>query len=141
MTVELQETLVKVDTALLLKEIGFNLPVWNYFYKAVPESTFNEGYLQYKNNYNAVNTVAITLSRPSQHLAFKWLMKEHGVHIKIDSYYTNSKLRFDYYIKEVGTQDEENIVGELESYEDAMEVAIQDACKNIINLKSRKIND
>ena len=67
---------------------------------------------------------------PTQSLLQKWLREVHKISIKIDDYYTNSRVRFDYNICELGSQ-EDNPVGIFETYEEALETGLYQALKQI----------
>ncbi len=66
----------------------------------------------------------------TQSLLQKWLREVHNISIKIDDFHSNSKLRFDYSISILGSQ-EDNPQGIFETYEEALEEALQEALKTL----------
>ena len=121
----LKEKLISFETAKLAKEKGFHISSRG---EGMGKRVFINGEL--------VNTIFSSkdhIHAPTQSLLQKWLREVHNVSIKIDDYYTNSRVRFDYNICELGSQ-EDNPVGVFETYEEALEIGLYQALKLIINL-------
>ena len=120
----LKEKLISFETAKLAKEKGFHISSRG---EGMGKRVFINGEL--------VNTIFSSkdhIHAPTQSLLQKWLREVHNVSIKIDDYYTNSRVRFDYNICELGSQ-EDNPVGVFETYEEALEIGLQEALKLIKN--------
>ena len=139
----LKEKLISYETAKLAKEKGFK-NACDCFVNKDNEYIFMPDLL-YPNNseftYDPENDPEVieweelmkTLAlAPTQSLLQKWLREVHNVSIKIDDYYTYSRVRFDYNICELGSQ-EDNPVGVFETYEEALETGLQEALKLIKN--------
>lgn len=129
----LEEKLISFETAKLAKEKGFELNSICYYqlysegqlrYKLFTEDDENGGYV----DEDSLNRIAVV----TQTLLQKWLREVHEISIKIDDYYTNSGVRFDYNVCELGSQ-EDNPVGIFETYEEALEIGLQEALKLIKN--------
>ena len=127
----LKEKLISFETAKLAKEKGFELNSICYYqlysegqlrYKLFTEEDENGGYV----NEDSLNRIAVV----TQTLLQMWLREVHEISIKIDDYYTNSRVRFDYNVCELGSQ-EDNPVGIFETYEEALEIGLQEALKQI----------
>ena len=120
----LKEKLISFETAKLAKEKGFHISSRG---EGMGKRVFINGEL--------VNTIFSSkdhIHAPTQSLLQKWLREVHNVSIKIDDYYTNSRVRFDYNICELGSQ-EDNPVGVFETYEEALEIGLYQALKLIKN--------
>lgn len=81
------------------------------------------------NNEGTIKSIGY-ISTPTQSLLQKWLREVHKISIKVDDFYTDSKLRFDFSVSELGSQDD-NPQGAYESYEDALEAGLIEALKFI----------
>ena len=139
--IPLEEKLISFETAILAKEKGFK-NACDGFVNKDNEYIFMPDLL-YPNNsefsHNSeedpevvewkelMNTLVLA---PTQSLLQKWLREVHEISIKIDDYYTNSRVRFDYNVCELGSQ-EDNPVGIFETYEEALEIGLQEALKQI----------
>ena len=120
--IPLKEKLISFETAKLAKEKGFHISSRG---EGMGKRVFINGEL--------VNTIFSSKDRihaPTQSLLQKWLREVHEISIKIDDFYTNSRVRFDYNICELGSQ-EDNPVGIFETYEEALEIGLQEALKLI----------
>ena len=114
----LKEKLISFETAKLAKEKGFHISSRG---EGMGKRVFINGEL--------VNTIFSSkdhIHAPTQSLLQKWLREVHNVSIKIDDYYTNSRVRFDYNICELGSQ-EDNPVGIFETYEEALDAGLYQA--------------
>ena len=122
--IPLKEKLISFETAKLAKEKGFHI------------SSRGEGMgIRVFINGELVNTIFSSkdhIHAPTQSLLQKWLREVHEISVKIDDYYTNSRVRFDYNVCELGSQ-EDNPVGIFETYEEALETGLQEALKLIKN--------
>ena len=127
----LEEKLISFKTAKLAKEKGFELNSICYYqlysegqlrYKLFTEDDENGGYV----DEDSLNRIAVV----TQTLLQKWLREVHEISIKIDDYYINSRVRFDYNVCQLGSQ-EDNPVGIFENYEEALEIGLQEALKLI----------
>ena len=122
--IPLKEKLISFETAILAKEKGFNISSRG---EGMGKRIFINGEL--------VDTIFSSkdhIHAPTQSLLQKWLREVHEISIKIDDYYTNSRVRFDYNVCELGSQ-EDNPVGIFETYEEALEIGLQEALKLIKN--------
>lgn len=150
----MKDQLITIETAKLAKEKEFGMGKNDYimlhtFYdlKGVLEQEIT-GSCREKHTNSPNHLGALTLSdvecvingmdnsldefilAPTQSLLKKWLREEHSISIKIDDYITNSKVRFDYSITELGSQDD-NPIGIFIEYEDALEEGLYEALKLI----------
>ena len=141
--IPLKEKLISFETAILAKEKGFK-NACDWFVNKDNEHIFMPDFL-YPNNseftYDPENDPEVIeweelmntlVLAPTQSLLQKWLREVHEISIKIDDYYTNSRVRFDYNVCELGSQ-EDNPVGIFETYEEALETGLQEALKLIKN--------
>ncbi len=81
MNKQLTEDYVSFESAVLLKEKGFDVPVKNYFSLNKDAMLHN---LDKKNGAKKNwNSFEICISRPSQSLALKWLREVHNIFIEI----------------------------------------------------------
>ena len=78
----LTEDYVSLETAKLLKEKGFDIPVWTYYenddYEIVID---NEIIFGSTRNWN--NSSTRYISAPTQAMVMKWLREEHNIAINI----------------------------------------------------------
>ena len=127
----LKEKLISFETAKLAKEKGFDIETKGFYNNGIFVNTGSEigQYHSFHNGRPKINDDKIC-SAPTQSLLQKWLREVHNVSIKIDDYYTYSRVRFDYNICELGSQ-EDNPVGVFETYEEALEIGLQEALKQI----------
>ena len=120
--IPLKEKLISFETAKLAKEKGFHISSRG---EGMGKRVFINGEL-----VNAIFSSKDHIHAPTQSLLQKWLREVHEISIKIDDYYTNSRVRFDYNVCELGSQ-EDNPVGIFETYEEALEIGLQEALKQI----------
>lgn len=121
----MKEQSITFETAKLAKEKGFkqrDIEVGFSYYKPDGE----------KLKLREYGTEFIKYCTPfcTQSLLQKWLRESHQISIKIDDFYTDSKLKFDYNICKLGSQ-EDNPKGLFETYEKALEEALFEALKLI----------
>ena len=120
----LKEKLISFETAKLAKEKGFHISSRG---EGMGKRVFIDGEL-----VNAIFSSKDHIHAPTQSLLQKWLREVHEISIKIDDYYTNSEVRFDYNVCELGSQ-EDNPVGIFETYEKALDAGLYQALKLIKN--------
>ena len=141
--IPLREKLISFETAILAKEKGFK-NACDGFVNKDNEYIFMPDLLYPNNSEFSHNSeedpevvewkelMKTLVLAPTQSLLQKWLREVHKISIKIDDYYTNSRVRFDYNVCELGSQ-EDNPVGIFETYEEALEIGLQEALKLIKN--------
>ena len=141
--IPLREKLISFETAILAKEKGFK-NACDRFVNKDNEYIFMPDLLYPNNSEFSHNSeedpevvewkelMKTLVLAPTQSLLQKWLREVHKISIKIDDYYTNSRVRFDYNVCELGSQ-EDNPVGIFETYEGALEIGLQTALKLIKN--------
>ena len=139
--IPLREKLISFETAILAKEKGFK-NACDRFVNKDNEYIFMPDLLYPNNSEFSHNSeedpevvewkelMKTLVLAPTQSLLQKWLREVHEISIKIDDYYTNSRVRFDYNVCELGSQ-EDNPVGIFETYEEALEIGLQEALKQI----------
>lgn len=128
-----KEQYVTFEVAKLLKEKGFNWRVFNFYDE---HGRFSEHigsvYTLYNWNYPAEDGhFSQYCSAPTQQMACRWLRKEKGIHIlpEISEVKENPK----YYCMIWKTSTLESFIIELfDSYEDAIEAALQYVLTNLI---------
>ena len=126
------EELVTLETAKVLKEKGFKEDV-SVFYELVCE----EGSYEYElfESYDAQNYNAsvYSFSAPTQYIVQKWLRETKNMHVCI--YRSASGYGYDISKADNGTHitdgifDGPNDGGQWDTYEEALEVGIQEALK------------
>ena len=139
--IPLREKLISFETAILAKEKGFK-NACDGFVNKDNEYIFMPDLLYPNNSEFSHNSeedpevvewkelMKTLVLAPTQSLLQKWLREVHEISIKIDDYYTNSRVRFDYNVCELGSQ-EDNPVGIFETYEEALEIGLYQALKQI----------
>ena len=121
------EQYVTFETAKLLKQAGFGIPVYD-FWEYVGE------YVEYRSDCAANhNKHGHLTSRPTQALAARWLREVHGFHLFLKRCYNYNlnqytwgfwiqRVKYDVYVKsEIG----------FDSQEEAIEAGLQEAIKMI----------
>ncbi len=73
---QITEDYVSFETAVLLKDKGFDIPCWNYYYNSKLEHYFRP----VKNNEWPLDIV----SAPTLQMTLKWLREVHKIHINLD---------------------------------------------------------
>ena len=124
----IEEQFVSFDTARMLKEAGFDVPCTSQYTEG--KCIWNVGY-----PYN-FNQDEFGYSRPTQALAARWLREVHR--IVVDVAYIPPHVGRDVWQYFVGGMDDMVWAGDYESsdrkyetYEEAMEVGLQEAIKLI----------
>ena len=133
--IPLREKLISFETAILAKEKGFK-NACDRFVNKDNEYIFMPDLLYPNNSEFSHNSeedpevvewkelMKTLVLAPTQSLLQKWLREVHKISIKIDDYYTNSRVRFDYNVCELGSQ-EDNPVGIFETYEEALDECLE----------------
>jgi len=128
------EDFTSIETARLLKEKGFDVPVKNY-YSVCTEDVKHNLQKKYgaKKNWNSFD---LTISRPSQSLVMKWLREVQHCVICITplTFYCGEIVsKWGYCIwADDNTEVDEESSPRLESYEEACETAIKYCLENLI---------
>lgn len=147
----MKEQLIKEETAILAKEIGFNLPVFYHYTEnnvndlllLCNPDDFQLGNGWVKEDYNSTSWVFKKYSAPEQSLLQKYLREIHNCHVEV-TYYGNSIteskdiiyfVEVNYYGKsfEIPISEDADIVKwEFITYEDALEYGLFESMKLII---------
>jgi hypothetical protein len=83
----MKEAYVKIETAQLLKEKGFDWECCNHFYCRKEDGKVVERWMLFPADRNSdrwVNKYAEYISAPTQQMAMRWLREEHGIMITPD---------------------------------------------------------
>lgn len=142
----MEESFITFRAARKAKEHGFDWPVQSYYqsFRGQPPVIGGERYqtggligtnLYYilgEMNHNdpSKGDDEETWSRPTLTVLRKWLREKHQISIKIDDFTTMGRIRFDYNISELGSQ-EDSPAGTFETYEQALEEALEIAFENL----------
>lgn len=127
------EQYVTFQTAQLLKEAGFNVPVRTQY-----SHRGNVWCSEKPNDYNSDKT-SPTLSRPTQQLAARWLREAHGIYVMLTPCYSLAPSdNLDWVVdlfnlkkaEYIQIRNDRKVV--LHIYEEAFEYGIQQALKLII---------
>ena len=117
----IQEELVTLETAKLLKEKGFREDCMSFYTK---DGLFN------CNSY--INTNVLKLPVPTQSITQKWLRETKNLHIEISYMYEN------YWTYDILTIPRHDLIGlsdrpiiRYNTYEEALEAGLQEALKLI----------
>ena len=143
----MQEELVTLETAILAKEKGFN-ERGHYFYKVKSENDIElygctrkqlvgfKGCVpiyhkvrDYHTNKKKSNAKLYRCSAPTQSLLSKWLREEHNIHLIA---YKN--INIDGYDWCYITTDGITNINSYKTYEEALEIGLQEALKQIPNI-------
>lgn len=127
---EITEDYVPFETARLLKQKGFNVPVRTFFNpKYRGEKVSNDTALI---NYNTdPEDGGMLYSAPTLQMAMKWLRKVHGLFINLFIYeYGEGKVAFE--IEKIPSAETVKEDYEYATYEEAAEAAIKYCLTNII---------
>lgn len=105
----------------------------------IVQRAYELGYIYYYRGYTIKELDKLALFSADKQIEYmfvqKWLRNEHNISIIIDDFTSNSKIRFDYSISKLGSQDD-NPTGIFETYEEAHEKALSQALKLIKNGRS-----
>lgn len=120
------EDYISYETAKLLKEKGFTLPVKNYYSLYTEDVKYNlQKKYGAKKNWNAF---AFAVSRPSQSLVMKWLREVHNIALNVC--YLLGMWSYSVYRTDVSSSGFNS--EDFDTYEEACEAAILYAIKNLI---------
>lgn len=134
---QITEDYVSFETAKLLKEKGFTLPVKNY-YSLYTEDVKHNLQKKYgaKKNWNSF---ALAVSRPSQSLVMKWLREVHHYYIQVmlDLWACGGHMGYYVVIQKTDSDFEMMLQDALDevfykTYEEACEAAIKYCLENLI---------
>lgn len=133
----MEEKLINFETAKLAKEKRFKDIKCNYTYE-------NEILIKGQEYYGSLNHYDNEYSAPTQSLLQKWLREVHnsfievGIHSPKNKYFTKKNLRYfveiNYYGKNFNlemTNKEDFLKTNIKSYEEALEIGLQEALKLI----------
>lgn len=119
----MNEQLISFETAKLAKEKGFFNGDIFYFFK-------NNGELTYKDRSDKF--VSYDISAPTQSLLQKWLREKHHLIIIVAYQYEHDSTPYSYWIyKELQSLPINQWVNDLNTYEEALELGLQEALKLI----------
>jgi len=128
----MEKEFVPYEIALALKELGLKVKT-PYWYNP-------NGVLLQKSFECDEDTTAVTIKDiieywddvikdridvPTYSQAFRWFREKYGLSKTIDDFYSDGKLRFDYSIRKIGSQ-EDNPKGIFVSYEDAQQACLEE---------------
>ncbi len=132
----MKEAYVSYKVAKLLKGKGFDWEVHSFY-----EKDKDMGYSCWSNNYNTHDDL---YSAPTQQTACRWLREEKGIHISADIYKDSSNdadgnvvdewtyWAWTFYWLPSGNIGDEEGYDQFDSYEDAVEAALEYVLKNLI---------
>ena len=118
----IKEDYCSFEVARLLKEKGFDIPVWTRYE--------DNGKVIFGDKYNWNNSPMGQTSAPTLQMAMKWLRKEHKLYITIShrfSHNADQDVCFSYYINVDRAED-----GEYMTYEEAVGAALKYTLENLI---------
>ena len=140
----MEEQLISFETAKLAKEKGFNIECLNFYTK--PNSKMF-GIDEHGRSYSIQNSIKnkiytigneVTLNfknvlfAPTQSLLQKWLRETHHLIITIAYQYEHDSTSYSYWIyKENNSLPINQWVNDLNTYEEALELGLQEALKLI----------
>ena len=137
----MNEQLISLETAKLVKEKGFDIEVKTYFNTKKFGNKPCEFYgLLNANDYNywndklKKNTNAGYISAPTQSLLQKWLREKHNIYVFVYIMETSDGLiYFDFGIKQVVNclVDKSNKPNKFKTYEEALEEGLKESLKLI----------
>lgn len=130
----IEEAYVSFETAKLLKEKGFDEPCYAYYE--------DNGYFLKSHSSNAIGNITnpcfFGVAASTQQMAMRWLREVHRVFIELTVGETNGKTWYDFDIipingREIAWNHYNSLpLVECNSYEEAVEAAIQYSLKNLI---------
>jgi hypothetical protein len=131
----MEEQLITFDTAKIAKEKGFDLEFCNVgwhgdFGDLKGDSyPFLGTYSFYKSIY-CNNKDEHQIQRPTQSLLQKWLREVHNIHLLLEPYYDEQKvLVYGFDLITERTEEETIVEKGFKTYEDALEVGLQESLK------------
>lgn len=127
----MKEQLINIETAKLAKEKGFDAPC-AHGYNDLEEENSEYGLVRNWNHAYDNTSPKLTnkelkraFTAPTQSLLQKWLREKHNIHIAIGRDYEKGNYSYEYFI------DKNNQLFGLSSYEEALEIGLQEALKRI----------
>ena len=143
----MKEQLISLETAKLAKEKGFNEKCVSYYvlnystFKATGEvKNFST---PIEDNKNILQLQNLSIGRPhlalapTQSLLQKWLREKHDIHFEIKPIFDVNEIR-PYHISISKNLSGKNfkykIIGTRETYEEALEIGLQEALKLILKI-------
>ena len=146
----MEDTLITFETAKLAKDKGFKEKVIYYYHlhdDLKKPLLINEVEILLKNyktpyevrrDWNTISTefgYTENFSAPTQSLLAKWLREEHNIHFEIKPIFDVKDNLKPYHISVIknpsGKDFEYEIVGSLDTYEETLEIGLQEALKLI----------
>ncbi len=130
------EDYVSFETAKLLKEKGFDAPLW-FYYDSNEELRLASwsGWEEDWNNCLINNESTPFISAPTLQMAMKWLREVHNIHVvpKFDFYAGNYTGRI-YDGRRESTMEKDDYIAivENDTYEEAADAAIKYCLENLI---------
>lgn len=144
----MNEKLISFETAKLAKQYGFDIPViYGYsglgICKDIVETDYGADFI---NQYKNLNDIEVSdtekdtenweewvlYSAPSQSLLQKWLREKHHLIIIVAYQYEHDSTPYSYWIyKEFQSLPINQWVNDLNTYEEALELGLQEALKLI----------
>ena len=125
----MQEQLISFETAKLAKEKGFTEFCFHKFNKDI-----NGDYEESSIMANIHDHVIETYNRPTQSFLQKWLMEKHRLIVLVSYNYDYDLTPYAYWIYKENESDPINQrVNDLHTYEDALELGLQETLKLIKN--------
>lgn len=128
----MEEQLISFETAKLAKEKGFPQNPYKIPYSYRYEFTDNTGCVL---SYSLFNPSSNICTAPTQSLLAKWLREEHNIHFEIKPIFDIKDNLKPYHISVIknpsGKDFEYEIVGSLDTYEETLEIGLQEALKLI----------
>lgn len=125
----IQEAYVSPEVAKLLREKGFNVPVWTRY-----EDEENKEVI-FGDRYDWNNSPVGQISAPTQQMAMRWLRKVHGIFIAIN----NDDLDFNWQCYDLIHRDDaldprilSGSYAGYKTYEDAVEAALKYTLEKLI---------
>ena len=120
---EIKEDYVSFETAILLKQKGFAVPVRTFYNPKYRGEKVSDGTALI--NYNAdPEDGSVLCSAPTLQMAMKWLRKVHGLFINLFIYeYGEGKVAFE--IEKIPSAETVKEDYEYATYEEAAEAAIK----------------
>jgi hypothetical protein len=135
----MEEQLITFDTAKLAKEKGFDLEFCNVGWHGDfgdlngDSYPFLGTYSFYKSMY-CNNKDEHQIQRPTQSLLQRWLREIHNIHLLLEPYYDEQKvLVYGFDLITERTEEETIMEKGFKTYEDGLEIGLQEALKLIEN--------
>ncbi len=128
----MEDPLISLEVAKLAKEKEFTLNSCSY-YQYLPEGEIRYKFISEEDdmgtwvNQDPENRIAVC----TQTLLKNWLRENHSISIIVDDFITNSKIRYDVCIKELGQEDYSSEEEVFKTYEEALELGLKKGLKLI----------